>query len=52
MADMNVYKMLDLVRDELGDTYLLDELVAALSDKELKECLEWIARNNDIDLDD
>ena len=52
MANMDTYEALDQLRDELGAPYLLDELIAALSYEELTECVEWIARNNDIDLED
>ena len=52
MIRTNLCEALDHLRAELGDTYLLDELIAALSGEELTECVEWIARNNDINLDD
>lgn len=52
MANMDTHEALDQLRNELGDSYLLDELIAALSYEKLTEYVEWIARNNDIDLED
>lgn len=42
---------IDQCREYLGDNYFLDELVRALDLEELRSCVEFIARNHDIELD-
>ena len=45
-------ELFEKLRDELGDSYLLDSLAQALSDDELYENMEYIARMNDIDFEE
>ena len=47
----SVSSAIDLCRAELGDKYFLDELLSALDYDELRSCIEWIARMNDIELE-
>lgn len=48
---MNNELLFDVMYEALGADLLLDELSRAISADELRDCLDWIARNNDIDLD-
>ena len=48
---MDAETMFETMIEVLGAKTLLDELSRALSTQELHECLEWIARNNDIDFE-
>jgi len=41
---------MEKLRDMLGAEILLEELLRALSSQELEENVEYIARNNDIEL--
>ena len=45
-------KLEDTLRDCLGDTVLLEEIFRAMSYREEKDILEFIARMHDVDVDD
>lgn len=45
-------KLEDKLRDYLGDTGLLDEILRAMSFLEEKDMLEFIARMHDVDFED
>ena len=45
-------KIEDTLREYLGDTGLLDEILRALSFTEEKDILEFIARMHDVDVDE
>ena len=49
---MSGWELFEKLRDELGDNYLLDSLAQALSDDELYENMEYIARMNDIEVEE
>lgn len=44
-------KLEDTLRDELGDTGLLDEILRAMSYLEEKDMLEFIARMHDVEVE-
>ena len=44
-------KLEDTLRDYLGDTGLLEEILRAMSYTEEKDMLEFIARMHDVDVD-
>ena len=44
-------KLEDTLRDCLGDTGLLEEIIRAMSYREEKDILEFIARMHDVDVD-
>lgn len=44
-------KLEDTLRDYLGDTGLLEEILRAMSYREEKDRLEFIARMHDVDVD-
>ena len=46
------YKEFEILLDVLGAEQLLDELIDALSGDELLENMEYIARMQDVDLDE
>lgn len=46
------YKEFQILLNTLGAEYLLDELVSALSGDELLENMDYIAINEDIDLEE
>ena len=46
---MNGYEMMERIIEIMGKEFVCDELMVALSDDELKEGAEWIARMNNID---
>lgn len=48
---MDTETMFETMTEMLGAETLLDELSRALSSDELHECLEFIARNHDIDFE-
>ena len=48
---MTGYEKMEALIEVMGKEALLNELLAALSEDELKENAEWIATMNDIDLD-
>lgn len=41
----------DQCREYLGDKYFLDALLQALDIDELRACIEWIVRVNEIELE-
>lgn len=45
-------KLEDTLRDYLGDTVLLEEILRAMSYREEKDILEFIARMHDVDVDE
>ena len=45
-------KLEDTLRDCLGDTGLLEEIIRAMSYREEKDILEFIARMHDVDVDE
>ena len=45
-------KLEDTLRDYLGDTGLLEEILRAMSYREEKDTLEFIARMHDVDVDE
>ena len=45
-----LYIVVDKMRDILGSEYLLDSIVQQMSYDELKNCIEFIARNEDLPL--
>ena len=45
-------KLEDTLRDCLGDTGLLEEILRAMSYREEKDILEFIARMHDVDVDE
>ena len=45
-------KLEDTLRDYLGDTGLLEEILRAMSFIEEKDMLEFIARMHDVDVDE
>ena len=45
-------KLEDTLRDYLGDTGLLEEILRAMSYTEEKDMLEFIARMHDVDVDE
>ena len=45
-------KLEDTLRDCLGDTGLLEEILRAMSYREEKDTLEFIARMHDVDVDE
>lgn len=45
-------KLEDVLRDYLGDTGLLDEILRAMSFLEEKDMLEFIARMHDVEVED
>ena len=47
-----LYKLEDTLREYLGDTGLLDEILRALTFTEEKDILEFIARRHDVDVDE
>jgi hypothetical protein len=49
---MKGWKLFEKLKDELGESYLLDSLAQALSDDELYDNMEYIARMNDIDIEE
>ena len=49
---MSGWELFEKLRDELGDSYLLDSLAQALSSDELYENMEYIARMNDIEIEE
>ncbi len=49
MTGWNAY---ETISDELSADTLLDALARALPDDELLDCMQWIARCYDIDLDE
>ena len=49
---MNGWDAYEAMLDAMGADTLLDELARALADNELLECMQWIARMNDIELDE
>lgn len=48
---MDTETMFEDIKETLDAETLLDELSRALSSDELHECLEFIARNHDIDFE-
>lgn len=48
---MSGWDAYETMSDELDASTLLDALARTLSDDELLECMEWVARCYDIDLD-
>lgn len=49
---MTGYEKFEIMLDEMGAEALLDELVQAMGDRELGENMEFIARMNDVELDE
>lgn len=49
---MRGLELFEKLRNELGESYLLDSLALALSDDDLYENMEYIARMNDIEIED
>ena len=45
-------KLEDTLRNCLGDTGLLEEIIRAMSYREEKDILEFIARMHDVDVDE
>ena len=45
-----LYNLIDELKDIIGIEYLLDSIVQQMSYDELKSCLEFIARNEDLPL--
>ena len=45
-------KLEDTLRDYLGDTGLLEDILRAMSYREEKDILEFIARMHDVDVDE
>ena len=45
-------KLEDTLRDYLGDTGLLEEIIRAMSYTEEKDMLEFIARMHDVDVEE
>ena len=45
-----LYKIIDDLKDIIGIEYLLDSIVQQMSYDELKNCIEFIARNEDLPL--
>ena len=45
-------KLEDTLRDYLGDTGLLEEIFRAMSYREEKDILEFIARRHDVDVEE
>ncbi len=46
-----LYIVVDKMRDILGVEYLLDAIIKQMSYDELKSCLEYIARTEDIPIE-
>ena len=45
-----LYNLIDELKDIIGIEYLLDSIVQQMSYDELKSCLEFIARTEDLQL--
>lgn len=46
----STYEKAEELKEKLGAEYLLEELMKALTDDELKENIEYIAKNHDIEI--
>lgn len=46
------WEKMDELKSAMGADALLDDLINALCDDELQDLADFIARNNDIELDD
>lgn len=52
VAQMNGWNLFEEMVDKMGAENLLEDLAFALSDKELEDNMRFIARMNDIELDE
>jgi len=49
-SDIKLWDALDKLKEALGAEKLIDELCKAMSDDDLKQCLKFIAKNNEINI--
>ena len=45
-----LWEQMEYLRDIMGKDLLLHEIMKSMSDKELQETIDYIARNHDIEL--
>ena len=48
---MTTWDMVDYLKDTMGAEALLEEIILSLSQNKLREICEWIAKNQDISLE-